>query len=224
MPVWMLLAACGTEPAAPPPAPAPTPAPPAVPDLPPLPPAPVSMLTRTAKVVEVAKGGGYTYARMDACGQEAWVAGPETDLKVGESVEMPLGNAMTNFEAKALGRTFDQILFVDWFEPAAHDLVCAPPPGTAVAGPQPRMATPAKRIGVVKETMNGGGYTYARIDVCGQEEWIAGPAAKVTVGQAVATTEGAMMAGFTAPSLNRTFDQIRFVDLILPADGPPVCK
>ena len=39
---------------------------------------------RVGKVLEVLLvGDRYTYARMDACGQEAWVAGPSQALEVG---------------------------------------------------------------------------------------------------------------------------------------------
>ena len=49
-----------------------------------------------AKVVEVLPAGEYTIARMDACGVEAWTAGPPTELTVGQTVEMPTGTVPTS--------------------------------------------------------------------------------------------------------------------------------
>jgi len=74
-------------------------------------------------------------------------------------------------------------------------------------------------FGKVLETMNGGGYTYAKVDDGGNVYWIAGPQTNLTVGSSVSFIEQMVMTDFTSKSLNRTFDQIVFVTAIVPAGG-----
>jgi len=62
-------------------------------------------------VVETMNAGGYTYVRLENKGLEAWAAVPETQVKVGEEVEIAKGMVMTNFSSKSLGRTFSAIVF-----------------------------------------------------------------------------------------------------------------
>ncbi len=62
-------------------------------------------------VVETINAAGYTYVRLENNGLEAWAAVPETQVKVGEEVEIAKGMVMSNFTSKSLGRTFSAILF-----------------------------------------------------------------------------------------------------------------
>ena len=185
-------------------------------------------LERKGKVLEVLQSGGYTYARLDACGVEAWAAGPETDLEVGKTVVMPQGMGMVDFKSPSLDRTFEAILFVDWFRSTDEPIDCSKPSlelaeqqGThgSQAKPPPEMAHQGK----VLETMVSGGYTYARIDSCGEEKWLASPQRPIKVGQFVASPRGNEMRGFVSPTLGRTFDSIYFVPSIGIAPGAPDC-
>jgi hypothetical protein len=63
----------------------------------------------------------------------------------------------------------------------------------------------------VLETMDGGGYTYVKVDEDGAVYWAAAPAAQVAVGDQVNFSEQMMMKNFSSPSLNRTFDELMFV-------------
>ena len=65
--------------------------------------------------------------------------------------------------------------------------------------------------GTVVETMDSGGYTYAKIDRGGSAVWVAGPATKLAVGTKLSAMTGTLMAGFRSDTLQRTFDQIWFV-------------
>jgi len=67
--------------------------------------------------------------------------------------------------------------------------------------------------GTVLETMEGGGYTYMKLDQAGQTLWIAVRRAGVTVGDKVEYVEQMRMPNFTSKTLNRTFDQIVFARL-----------
>jgi len=54
----------------------------------------------------------YTYIEVDTGDALVWVAGPVTQLKVGDAVEVRGGVPMINFRSTALDRTFDNILLV----------------------------------------------------------------------------------------------------------------
>ncbi|MCW8895591.1 MAG: hypothetical protein OQK48_07430 [Sulfurimonas sp.] len=74
-------------------------------------------------------------------------------------------------------------------------------------------------IADVLETVNAGGYTYAKVDEKGNVYWIAGPQSKITVGTSISFIEQMVMNDFTSKSLNKHFDQLIFVSAIVPADG-----
>lgn len=65
-----------------------------------------------AVVLEFLEVERYTYARVRTPQETYWTAGPKTAFEKGQPVRLYGGNWMYNFESKALGRTFDRILFV----------------------------------------------------------------------------------------------------------------
>jgi DNA/RNA endonuclease YhcR with UshA esterase domain len=68
--------------------------------------------TFRGKVVEKQDVSPYTYVRLeDGAGNETWAAVPETQLEIGEEVELQGGVVMTNFSSKTLNRTFESIIF-----------------------------------------------------------------------------------------------------------------
>jgi hypothetical protein len=67
---------------------------------------------RQGKVLETMSSGGYRYARVDFCGTETWIAGPDAPLEVGQAIETGTGARMRDFPSKTLGRTFPTIDFV----------------------------------------------------------------------------------------------------------------
>jgi hypothetical protein len=72
--------------------------------------------------------------------------------------------------------------------------------------------------GKVLETMDGGGYTYAKIDDEGKMLWLAMPTTKLKVGQDYTFNPGQEMRNFKSEALKRTFDSILFTNglLVLP--------
>ena len=64
--------------------------------------------------------------------------------------------------------------------------------------------------GVVVETMNAAGYTYACIEQDGKRTWVAGPQTMIKVGDKMDLPNGSMMSNFHSKTLNRTFDLIIF--------------
>lgn len=65
--------------------------------------------------------------------------------------------------------------------------------------------------GAVIETMNSGGYTYARIDTGSEKVWAAGPKTAIKVGDKVTITRQMPMANYHSKSLNRDFNVLYFV-------------
>ena len=97
----------------------------------------------------------------------------------------------------------------------------ATPPGGAPMAARPPMPAPpavaAATAGAVLETMNSGGYTYAKLDLGSEQVWVAGPETKLAVGDKIDMVGGTLMTNFTSNTLNRTFDRIYFVNALPPA-------
>jgi hypothetical protein len=155
---------------------------------------PGSML---AVVLEIENAGGYTYALLDINGDQAWAAGPMTELEVGDEVAVTGGMPMRDFTSNALGRTFDLLYFVDAYHKAGESVV----PDLSSAGS-------------VLEVIPAGDYTYLHVETEAGEVWLAAPALEVAVGDQVAWEQGMPMANFESKTLNRTFDQILFLEAI----------
>jgi hypothetical protein len=166
--------------------------------------------------------GGYTYLRIEAAGSEpVWVAAIEMPLEVGDEVVVEGGHEMRDFHSRTLDRTFDRIVFAGSVR-VEGDGEAAPPPTEAVLPPghpptgdtvaaHADEAAPGGGVrGVVRETMNAGGYTYLRLEGSGGSVWIAVPAMTVAVGDEVEAAAGAEMPGFHSRTLDRTFAQITF--------------
>ena len=228
----LLLVGCldyGRAPDVPPPsAPAPAAAPAPAPAEAPPQDAPAEPL-RVAKVLETIDSGEYTYGRFDACGEEAWVAGPKTPLQVGQTVEMPVGLAMADFHSPTLKRDFPVLLFVDFYRVIEGEPDCAAAAGAPAAPPptghdmEEKPPPPKEVFGTVLETMESGGYRYAHLKTCGGEVWVAGPQMPIKVGEHVVTPKGMEMNGFQSSTLQRTFASIYFVPSMAISPKPPKC-
>lgn len=65
---------------------------------------------------------------------------------------------------------------------------------------------------VVKETLDGGDYTYINAEENGNTYWMAISNAQVTVGDVYYYDGGLLMKDFESKQLNRTFDEITFIE------------
>lgn len=81
----------------------------------------------SGKVLETMDAANYTYARVQTPAGEKWIAGPQTAMKVGDTITWAPGNEMKDFASKSLGRTFESILFVG-------QIVVGGAPGAAAVG------------------------------------------------------------------------------------------
>ena len=75
--------------------------------------------------------------------------------------------------------------------------------------------------GVVAETMNSGGYTYARLTANGADTWIAGNEFALAVGDQVTAAVNMPMERFRSRTLNREFALIYFVSQVA-RNGEPL--
>lgn len=99
--------------------------------------------------------------------------------------------------------------------PAAPPPAAAPaPPAAAVAAP----VAPAANRGKVVQVLEGGGYTYAQVEVApGRGGWMAGSPIAIKPGDMVEWGGASLMRNFTAKSLGRSFAEILFVEQWGPA-------
>jgi membrane protein implicated in regulation of membrane protease activity len=170
--------------------------------------APSAALLR-GTVRETMNAGGYTYLRIEAGGADRWVATTQMPIAVGDQVVVDDGAVMTAFHSRTLDRTFDTILFAGAVRlaGAAAPTVAAP----TVAAPTVAAPTPSgARRGIVRETMNSGGYTYLRVEGDGASAWVAVPVTSLAVGDEVEVPPGNEMPGFHSRTLDRSFAQLTF--------------
>jgi len=99
----------------------------------------------TATVKQTMDAGRYTYIEVETGEGLRWIAGPQTKVKVGDSVLLSGGMRMANFYSKHLDRTFDELFLVGAIIlasggqagteiPAASGNGAAEPPAAVVTG------------------------------------------------------------------------------------------
>jgi hypothetical protein len=76
----------------------------------------VAKVTATAgdpagKVVETMNVANYTYVLIDTGTKKVWAAAPQFNVKVGDTVALAGAMPMTNYQSRALNRTFDLVYF-----------------------------------------------------------------------------------------------------------------
>jgi len=65
----------------------------------------------SGKVIETMNTGGYTYVRLDSGTNKIWAAGPQSEVKVGDSVAISDAMPMPNYHSKTLNRDFEVVYF-----------------------------------------------------------------------------------------------------------------
>jgi starvation-inducible outer membrane lipoprotein len=65
------------------------------------------------KVLETIDSSGYTYVKFSSGSGESWAAVPETEVVVGEEIELLGGQTMNGFHSRTLNRTFNEIIFAN---------------------------------------------------------------------------------------------------------------
>ncbi|MBU5614600.1 hypothetical protein [Geomonas azotofigens] len=166
-------------------------------------------------ITEVHQAGRYSYINVDSGKTKTWFAVPTADVKVGQQVEVKPGMPVTNYQAKSLNRTFDNIYFSD--ELVIKEVVKPAAPSKKLPSWHSPLTPTAKTTGGVGvsgkilEVINGGEYTYARVDQGETDIWVAVPSAdKVEQGQVVKFLPGSLVKNFGSAALNRSFDKVIF--------------
>lgn len=90
-------------------------------------------------------------------------------------------------------------------QPKVVDLMAAP------AAPAPSMSN-GVATGQVVETIAAAGYTYAKVDVGGQQIWAAGPPTAMKVGDSITFSTAIPMKDFYSKAMERSFPVLYFVD------------
>jgi len=67
--------------------------------------------TFSGKVIETMNTGGYTYVRLVSGTNKLWAAGPQSEVKVGDSVAISDAMPMPNYHSKTLNRDFEVVYF-----------------------------------------------------------------------------------------------------------------
>jgi hypothetical protein len=107
---------------------------------------------KTGKVTETMNAAGYTYVQVDTGKEKFWAAAPETAVKVGDSVVVPDGMPMPDYESKTLNRKFDLVYFVPSL--MVNGAAPAGAPGAMPPGHPPTAGMPA---GMPAEMPGAGG-------------------------------------------------------------------
>ena len=175
-------------------------------------------------VAETMNSGGYTYMLVDTGKDKSWVATTPITVKVGSKIETPSGLQMKKFFSPTLKRTFDEIIFVDGV------IVDGQKQKASVSRKGERSTQPAAPTappmfsGKVVEVLDGGKYTFLRVQGFHKASWVATKPFSVKVGDLVSVPPGDVMPDFRSTTLNRTFDEIHFadhVDLTNPQSDTP---
>lgn len=89
-------------------------------------------------------------------------------------------------------------------------------PQASSSAPTAQQADPAGGFtGTVAETMNSGGYTYARLQAQGKEDvWIAAPEFATKAGERLTVALEMPMPNFESKTMNRTFPLVYFVSAV----------
>lgn len=173
-----------------------------------------AQMPNQGKALQIQNAAGYTYAEVEmGNGQKVWIAGAQLDVKAGDTLQWGDAAVMRGFTSKTLGRTFDEILFVNAWAPAGGAAAQVAPHGAMPGQPMQVAALPAAgagNSGIVKTATNAGGYSYLEVDQGGTTIWVAAPETAVKAGDKVVWDGGSTMHNFNAKSLNRTFEQIVF--------------
>lgn len=105
---------------------------------------------------------------------------------------------------------------------AAAPVAAAAPAVTAAPAHPAAPVAATQNTGKVVQILQGGGYTYAEVDTgAGKKVWIAGSPIQVKSGESVQWGDYSIMQNFSSKTLNRTFDEILFVNAWGPVGSAP---
>ncbi|MEW6218571.1 MAG: OB-fold nucleic acid binding domain-containing protein [Thermodesulfobacteriota bacterium] len=110
------------------------------------------------KVAETMNASGYTYLLVDSGQEKKWVAVPMVQVTLGEEVSFQDGLIMRNFESKALGRVFEEVVFSSGIVgKAPAGMPGGMPPAMGGSAPAPGAAAPGGEAGSFADALKAEG-------------------------------------------------------------------
>jgi hypothetical protein len=140
----------------------------------------------SGKVIETMDGGGYTYASLEKDGKKTWVAYSTLPTRVGDTLAFSGCMEMTNFQSKALNRTFTSVLFCG--EPDVKPSAAAK---KAAAQKSPGAGAPVAAAGKIQVEKASGANAYTVAEAFAKSGTLNGKQV-VVKGQVVKVASGIM--------------------------------
>jgi hypothetical protein len=122
------------------------------------------------EVLESINAGSYTYLRLKTRDGDIWAAIMQTSMPKGTNVQLHDPMLMTNFESKALGRTFDEIVFASAVSTETSSIAT---PAQQMAAAHKGAATPIVNTPVEKVAKATGANAKTVADVYAQRTQLA---------------------------------------------------
>ncbi len=136
-------------------------------------------MPHSGTVLETMDSGGYTYMKVEENGEAFWAAGPPAEVAAGDEVSFVEQMRMRDFRSDTLGRTFEELVFVNGVSGGT-----GVPGAAAVPAGHPPVATGQPEISMGPVEKAEGGHTVAEVfdrrkDLEGQTVKVRGRVVKV---------------------------------------------
>jgi len=151
--------------------------------------APHDAVLNRGRVISATVAGRYAYLELEVRGGRVWLATTPVEVRPGDEVGWGNFAPMNDFTSEALGRTFEQILFVSNVFP---------------------LNARASSEGLVVSVQAAGGYSYVEVEREGGNLWLATPETALDAGDRIRWAKGSPMRDFVSEPLGRTFPEIAF--------------
>jgi hypothetical protein len=124
-----------------------------------------------------------TYVEVDIGDQRIWVAGPRTEVAVGDTVFLPPGILMVDFFSNRLDRSFDRIYLVTSMRVESSEKASpASPPGDEGGHAEPQLALDVSGIERVEGERTVGEIFELKASLAGQAVAVRGKVVKTNSG------------------------------------------
>jgi hypothetical protein len=134
-------------------------------------------------VTETMDASQNTYVEVDIGDQRIWVAGPRTEVAVGDTVFLPPGILMVDFFSNRLDRSFDRIYLVTSMRVESSEKASpASPPGDEGGHAEPQLALDVSGIERVEGERTVGEIFELKASLAGQAVAVRGKVVKTNSG------------------------------------------
>ncbi len=95
--------------------------------------------------------------------------------------------------------------------PVVAELPAEHPPIPGMKENKPASSVPLPNEGLVKNTIQSGGYTYIEVEKNNAREWLAAPQMELEKGSHIRYSKGIVMKNFHSRTLDKSFEKILLV-------------